>query len=256
MLWMIPLALKHRREMAARRAASPVFAPIGDRKPPDRWFHSIDLGGIVTPGVKHHFLLRGMADIAFRHGVAGKSVLDIGAWDGFYSFEAERRGAARVLSTDHFCWSGPGWGSKAGFDYAHASLLSRVESLDIDLPDLHPARIGKFDVVLFLGVLYHLPDPYAGLETAAALTDDLLVVETVTAANFVPAPVTRFYPGGLDGDYTNFWAPNARCLKDMLRDLGFRQVDIVHNPHRHPLRARHFAFASKHGTPLRPKIWP
>ena len=44
--------------------------------------------------------------------------------------------------------------------------------------------------------------------------------------------------------------------RDMLRDLGFRQVDIVHNPHRHPLRARHFAFASKRGTPLRPKIWP
>lgn len=254
LLWMVPLALEHRREEAVRRLGAPALPPVDGRAPPLQWFHSIDLGGVVTPGVKHHFLLRGMADIAFRGGVAGKSVLDIGAWDGFYSFEAEKRGAARVLATDHFCWSGAGWGSKAGFDYAHTRLASRVESAEIDVPDLDPAKIGRFDVVLFLGVLYHLPDPYSGLKKAAAMTDDLLVVETVTAANYVPAPLARFYPGELDGDYTNFWAPNVRCLKEMLRDLGFAHVEIVHNPHRHPRRARHFAFASRRRPPMRPQI--
>src|SRR4249920_1793425 len=91
--------------------------------PAINWFHSLTLpGGENTAGVKSAEVLGVEADVVFRHGVTGKSVLDIGAWDGFFSFEAERRGAARVLATDHFCWSGEGWGTKAGFDYAHGRL--------------------------------------------------------------------------------------------------------------------------------------
>ena len=48
----------------------------------------------------------------------GRTVLDVGAWDGFYSFEMERRGAAKVLATDHFCWGGNGWASQDGFNLA------------------------------------------------------------------------------------------------------------------------------------------
>ena len=66
------------------------------------------------------------------------SVLDVGAWDGFFSFEAERRGAARVLAIDSFSWEGDGWGSKAGFELAHEALGSRVESRTIDVLDLSP----------------------------------------------------------------------------------------------------------------------
>src|ERR1700760_2634834 len=91
-----------------------------------RWFHSLTLpGGEAAAGEKPAAVLATEAEVIFRHGVTGKRVLDIGAWDGFFSFEAERRGAARVLATDHFCWSGEGWGTKAGFDYAHAKLGSR-----------------------------------------------------------------------------------------------------------------------------------
>lgn len=187
-----------------------------------------------------------MADVVFRLGVAGRSVLDVGAWDGFYSFEAERRGAARVLATDHFCWSGEGWGTKQGFYYAHARLGSRVESIDIDLPDLDPSALGTFDIVLVLGVLYHLRDPYAGLATAAAMTHDLLIVETVTACNILPLPVMRFYLGNeLGNDPTNFWAPNVMCLRRLLKDLGFGRIDIVRNTFCEPHMRRHFAFASK-----------
>jgi len=187
-----------------------------------------------------------MADVVFRHGVAGRTFLDIGAWDGFYSFEAERRGAAKVLATDHFCWSGPGWGTKQGFDYAHARLSSRVESMDIDLPDLDPSALGTFDNVLFMGVLYHLLDPYAGLAKAAAMTHDLLIVETVTACNLLPVPVMRFYLGTeLNNDPTNLWAPNVMCLRRLLKDLGFGRIEIVRNTFCEPTASRHFAFASK-----------
>ena len=74
------------------------------------WFHSLSLpGGETTVGEKAAAVLGAEAAVVFKHGVAGKRVLDIGAWDGFFSFEAERRGAAQVLATDHFCWSGAGW---------------------------------------------------------------------------------------------------------------------------------------------------
>jgi tRNA (mo5U34)-methyltransferase len=124
-----------------------------------RWFHSIDLGdGLITQGeAKSLVVISEEAKTIFKHGVSGKSVLDIGAWDGAFSFEAERRGARDVLATDHFCWSGPGWGSKEGFDFARQRLGSAVRSLDIDVPDLSIEAVGgQFDTVLFLGVLYHV----------------------------------------------------------------------------------------------------
>ena len=97
------------------------FQPQAEARPAINWFHSHAFpDGETTRGEKPIEVLRREAEAVFRHGVAGKSVLDIGAWDGWFSFEAERRGAARVLATDHYCWSGEGWGSKAGFDHAHA----------------------------------------------------------------------------------------------------------------------------------------
>ena len=83
-----------------------------------RWFHSIDLGsGIVTPGYDPSTAERAKG-YGIPEDLRGKSVLDIGAWDGFFSFEAERRGASRVVAVDSYCWSGPGWGTKAGFEPA------------------------------------------------------------------------------------------------------------------------------------------
>jgi tRNA (mo5U34)-methyltransferase len=246
MISLVSLAYQYRREMNARRNEPDRPPTAQSLEPPDLWFHSIEIGdGYVTKGVKPNFILRGMADVAFRHGLAGKTVLDIGAWDGFYSFEAERRGASRVLAADHFCWSGRGWGTKKGFDYARARLRSEVESIDVDVPDLDSGRLGTFDVALFLGVLYHLTDPYLGLQRAAAMTHDLLVVETVTAYNLFPGPIMRFYRRReLNNDETNFWAPNVACLRRMLEDLGFGTIAIVANGFRNPLISRHFAFAS------------
>jgi len=95
--------------------------------------------------------------------LAGKTVLDVGAWDGFFSFESERRRAERVLATDSFCWSGEG-GTKAGFELARKVLNSKVEDVEMDVLDLSPENIGTFDIVLFLGVLYHMRRPLLALE--------------------------------------------------------------------------------------------
>jgi len=66
-----------------------------------KWYHNIDLGhGIVTPGIDN--TPKKLGRLHFPERLDGKTVLDIGAWDGFFSFEAERRGAARVLATDSY----------------------------------------------------------------------------------------------------------------------------------------------------------
>jgi tRNA (mo5U34)-methyltransferase len=200
-------------------------------RPQIQFFHSFRLAdGEVIDGMGLYETLKTRADTFFPD-LKGKSVLDIGAWDGFFSFEAEWRGAARVMATDHFCWSGPGWGTREGFDYVHARSLSRVEVHDADLPDLTPAAIGKFDVVLFLGVLYHLKDPYAGLERAAALCNETLIVETAGAMMDHPEPLMRFYLGGeLNLDGGNYWAPNFPCLQNMLLELGFKTIENLPSP--------------------------
>jgi tRNA (mo5U34)-methyltransferase len=192
-----------------------------------RWYHSIDLGqGIITPGV---FDTRDtLGRLGLPADLGGQTVLDVGAWDGFYSFEAERRGASRVLATDHFCWSGPGWGTKAGFDCARKVLDSKVEDLDIDVLDLSPEKAGIWDVVLFLGVLYHLPHPLLALERVASVTGKRLVLETHVDMLWTRHPALAFYPGEeLDGDPTNWFGPNIVAVKAMLAGLGFRTVEVV-----------------------------
>lgn len=193
-----------------------------------QWFHSFDLpDGETINGYKSLDILRREADAILPADLTGKSVLDIGAWDGYFSFEAERRGGADVLATDHFCWSGPGWGTKAGFDFIHHRLGSKVRSVDIEPMGLTPQEFGQFDVVLFLGVLYHVTDIYRHLEAAAAMCRDHLVIETETSMISERAPVARFIQSHeLGGDPTNFWAPNPALVKLLLERLGFSKIEM------------------------------
>jgi hypothetical protein len=104
----------------------------------------------------------------------------------------ERNG---VLATDYYCWTGPGWGKKAAFDLAKQALAPEIEEKISDLFDLTPANVGTFDVVLLLGVLYHLKHPLLGLERVASLASAMMVVETVTALDSMYQPTMVFYPG-------------------------------------------------------------
>jgi tRNA (mo5U34)-methyltransferase len=232
------------------------------------WFHSIDLGdGIVTKGQKTQKALAKELSALRLPDVRGKEVLDIGALDGFYSFEAEQRGARRVVALDLQAWevetnfseeyrrhcltSGcdpdppyktewlqwsrrpaelPG---KRRFDIAHRVLGSRVEAVVRDFMRTGPEDIGTFDVVLFLGVLYHMQDPLGAMKRVASLTRQVAVIET--EAMFTPALEQRalceFFPSNeLNGDYTNWWAPNGRALTGLCRAAGFNRVDIVQGP--------------------------
>jgi tRNA (mo5U34)-methyltransferase len=192
-----------------------------------RWFHVIDLGnGVVTPGYEgktpHKLKTLGMPE-----DLTGKSVLDLCAWDGFFSFEAERRGARRVLAVDHFCWGGGGWGTKAGFDLAREALGSKVEDHELDVLDVSPEKIGVFDVVLFLGVLYHMRHPLLALEKVSSVTSGMLILETHVDLTRLHRPAMAFYPGDeLLGDPTNWCGPNESCVISMLKDVGFKTVEV------------------------------
>ena len=213
-----------RSDLAARAAAL-------------RWYHSIDLGdGVVTKGVDDTPLR--LARLDLPQSFTGLSVLDIGAWDGFFSFEAERRGASRVVAADYYSWHGGGWGTKAGFELAREARASRVQDIDIDVMDLSPERIGTFDVVLFLGVLYHLRHPLAALERVASVTRDFLILETVVDMVGLARPALAFYPEReLNNDPTNWYGPNPPAVHAMLRSVGFARVRTVTSPRSAPYRA-------------------
>tara|TARA_R110000751_G_scaffold98937_1_gene192262 strand:+ start:69 stop:794 length:726 start_codon:yes stop_codon:yes gene_type:complete len=156
----------------------------------------------------------------------GKSVLDIGAWDGYFSFWAEKMGAKRVLATDYCCWAEEAkyWGTQDGFNLAYDIIGSKIESKKIDVPDISIETVGKFDVVLFLGVFYHLPNPILGLQRAAEVTGDTLVIETAYEKTEGGA-LLELFPKNLRGDPTNYWSPNIKCLKFLLIEfLGFKKV--------------------------------
>jgi tRNA (mo5U34)-methyltransferase len=190
------------------------------------WFHRIDLGqGIVTPGIDDS--PRKLRHVDMPADLTGWNVIDVGAFDGFFSFEAERRGAARVLATDHFVWNLPGMPTRQGFDLAHEALGSRVESREIAVEDLSPDTVGVFDLVLFLGVLYHSQDPLRYLRNMRAICTRQLIVETHVDALDYPRPAMVFYPGAtLNHDASNFWGPNPAAVVEMLKEVGFSRVDV------------------------------
>lgn len=205
------------------------------------WWHRIDLGnGLVTPGLDE--TPAKLLTLGFPEDLTGKSVIDIGAWDGFFSFEAERRGAS-VLATDHYCWTRTGIFDKGGFDLAKAALRSNVREKTLRVEDLPGADLGTFDLVLFLGVLYHAPDPLGYLKIVRSLTKGMAIIETHVDLLEVDRPALAYYPADtLNHDATNFFGPNELAVHGMCLDAGFSRVETVPEP-RMPLRMVFHAYA-------------
>ncbi|HET9223859.1 MAG TPA: DUF1698 domain-containing protein [Roseiflexaceae bacterium] len=194
------------------------------------WFHQIEFApGIVTPGRDNS--ASKLERLNIPADLTGKRVLDIGANDGFFSFECERRGA-QVVAIDE--------APTPGFRIAHELLGSAVEFCQLNIYELTPAALGTFDVVLCLGVLYHLRHPLLGLERIYAICRDLLILETQVcdqyfiapsgdrrelasiAPELLATPIAQFYSNyELNGDITNWWSPNIVALHGMLQSTGF-----------------------------------
>jgi tRNA (mo5U34)-methyltransferase len=169
----------------------------------------------------------------------GKTLLDVGANNGYFSVEASRRGAGRVLALERGGWDGAGFQQ---FDLVRRHLGPAIEAVYCDVMHLRSVALGTFDVVLFLGVLYHLRHPLYALEMLAETTREQLVVETHIDADDQPRPAMVFYPSDeLAGDASNWWGPNVPCVCAMLRTVGFRRVEYSPHP-RAPDRGFFHAF--------------
>lgn len=206
------------------------------------WWHQIELpGGYITPG--HD---RSAEKLAALHlpDLKGKTVLDVGAFDGYFSFAAERLGAARVVALDTYVWQRPG--GKDGFEYARKALGSNVEDLEVEVLEISPETVGQFDVVLFLGVLYHMRHPLLALERVASVTKQQLILETLVDMTFLRSPAAAFYPWKMLGDGTNWWGPNQAAVLGMLRSVGFERAV--------PYPVKRLSGARVRGLPVRAKV--
>ncbi len=208
------------------------------------WFHNMDLGGVQT--APDHFLgdYPRTKFARFAHAIPadlrGKTVLDIGCNGGFYSIEMKRRGADRVLGIDtdeHYL--------------AQARFAARVLGVDIELRRMSVYDVAqlheKFDLVLFLGVLYHLRHPLLALDLVHDhVVKDKMVFQSMQRGSSGVTPLEEDYPFEEHGifddpsfpklhfiehdyahDPTNWWIPNRACVEAMLRSAGFT---ILSNP--------------------------
>jgi len=235
-----------------------------------QWFHNIDLDGVPT--APDHFL-HDYPNVKWRrfehaipHDLTGRTVLDIGCNGGFYSMEMKRRGAERVLGID--------------FDaryLAQARFAAEVKGYDIEFRQLSVydvAELGeRFDVVLFMGVLYHLRHPLLALDLIHEhVTRDFFVFQSMQRGSpqvdevradydfFEDAhfdspgyPKLHFIEHRYASDPTNWWAPNAAASAAMLRSAGF---EVLQQPEEEVFICRHLERPEPSGAvyPARRKI--
>jgi tRNA (mo5U34)-methyltransferase len=215
-------------------------AELGD------WFHRMNLNGVDTN--PHHFL-GDYPNVKFRRfqralpeDLTGKSVLDIGCNAGFYSIEMKKRGAARVVGID----------SDDRY-LAQARLAAEVLGHEIEFAKLDVYDVGalgeKFDLVIFMGVLYHLRHPLLALDLIHEhVAGDMLLFQTMQRGSESVSKLAKNYPFSVrsifdrddypkmhfiehqySNDPTNWWVPNRACTEAMLRSAGF---DIESRPER------------------------
>jgi tRNA (mo5U34)-methyltransferase len=185
-------------------------------------YHSIELpDGSVLPGLQPIEHLRWRLDqFGLPQDLRGKRVLDVGAWDGWFSFECERRGA-QVVAVDCIPLD--------TFHEAKELLGSKVEYLTLDVNELSARKLGTFDIVLFFGVLYHLRHPLLGLEKAVELSTDLVLIESFVIQaekRQIPAVMEFYERTELGGQVDNWCGPSPECLVSMCRSAGFAQVEL------------------------------
>ncbi len=195
-----------------------------------RWFQKFEVfPGIMTPGV--HDPSGILSALALPEHMDGKTVLDIGAADGFFTKTLDSRGA-NVIAMDYAAKDFYGF---AVTEALHGRALRHVNA---NLYDVEKQGFQPFDYVLCFGVLYHLPDMLRALWAIRPYVKGELFLETYVSRKHEDEPVAEYLPNfSCNNDYTNFWAPNPLCVKEMLMDAGFSIADSTVSGERALFRA-------------------
>jgi tRNA (mo5U34)-methyltransferase len=190
-----------------------------------RWYHDLDFPNGLEARAKHpnaeaHRKLWGwMRSELDKIDFAGKTVLDIGCWDGYWSFYAERRGASRVLATDDKTQN---WGGSSGLALAKELMGSSIETrTDVSIYEVAKLK-EHFDIILCMGVYYHLVDPFLGLSQVrhCAHERSVVVFEGNIAQNSFVQPQQAAYLNL--ADLSHCFIPTLTCLRQMLEANYFR----------------------------------
>lgn len=198
------------------------------------WFQRIELQpGIITPGWSDPAVEK-LPFFGLPSDMTGMRVLDIGCSEGFFSFEAERRGAKEVIAIDAAAES------IRRFNICRAALSSKADAYLMGVYDLNPRILGTFDIVMFFGVLYHLRHPLLALEKIRTVSVGKLLFQSASLEDFEDEvqrdmSMAKFYRAGIQSgkaekplfDRSVFWVPNAACIRDMLLHVGFTDVEQI-----------------------------
>ena len=227
------------------------------------WYHKIELpGGFVTPG----WAPLDPDSYSGPQDLTGKRVLDVRARDGYWTFEALKRGASEVVAIDDFSdYLGTleekdrrAWET---FDFCRESLgysEDRCKRIEMSVYEATEDRIGRFDVVFCFGTLYHLRYPLLALDVLASVCDERMFIESAILDDFSPyrggfghgysgaQPVMEFYPTSEYGNNpTNWWVPSLACLGMMTIAIGFDDCQVwkLTDQPQHLAHCRGFAHA-------------
>ncbi len=214
------------------------------------WYHAIDLGdGIRTPGAFDMAPFLGEYD--FPESMEGMRVLDVGASNGFFSFEFHRRGAAEVVAIDLPTWGAHDWTPRyrasyeakaaeerdkidratmrAGFELCREALgCDRVTKKEMAIYDMSPETLGEFDLVFCGSMLMHVRDPVLGVQSMRSVCKDdgKLIITASCSFEDSAEPIARFAG---EWDQCNWWQMNPACLDRILLCSDFEVVDPRRN---------------------------
>ncbi len=213
-----------------------------------RWLQSLRLrADLLTPGLKPEAQLQAEEAALFDTlNLKGAHLLEIGAGNGAFSFAALRRGAARVLATDHLAWTLPGSDALSATQWAAHALGAAIETAPLDPRELTP-RFGSFHVVLATACFEQLFNPIQALRGMRSVTERVLLIETLQDGLADARPLMMGHGqvlpiGGPEGAWVFGWAPNLPLMTQLLMDLGFNRLFYRNHPTLGAARGLYAAF--------------
>ena len=223
--WVItPEALPEPFALAPGRSGTDLLEAAAKRT----WYHTFEFeGGYKIEGYDPTGMKVKLFGMPER--LDGKTVLDIGTYDGYFAFDAARRGATDVLATDSWVWLWPDGDSYGNFRLIKEYTGLAVREQVITVEEMSAETLGgAFDIVLFFGVLYHAPDPLGYLRRVRSVTSGYALIETVVDLLDIDRPAAAFYPGAmLNGDPSNNFGPNLAAVHGLCADAGFSRVETI-----------------------------